>query len=86
MTEHQVPFRQKLRWNNYLHDFTSYDGVDPSKTHQHGVWGVARLSLADPLTLILGARVSWYGYWNTRGVQTMEENGVVSPSLWLHRL
>jgi outer membrane receptor for ferric coprogen and ferric-rhodotorulic acid len=53
--------------------------VDPDKTHQHGVWGVARLSLADSLTLILGTRVSWYGYWNTSGVQTMEENGVVSP-------
>jgi outer membrane receptor for ferric coprogen and ferric-rhodotorulic acid len=52
---------------------------DPDKTRQRGVWGVARLSLADSLTLILGTRVSWYGYWNTSGVQTMEENGVVSP-------
>jgi outer membrane receptor for ferric coprogen and ferric-rhodotorulic acid len=53
--------------------------VNSDKTQQHGFWGVARLSLADPLTLILGARVSWYSFWNTSGVQTMEETGVVSP-------
>jgi outer membrane receptor for ferric coprogen and ferric-rhodotorulic acid len=52
---------------------------DPDKTRQHGIWGVARLNLSDSLKLILGTRVSWYGYWNDSGVQTMEENGVVSP-------
>jgi outer membrane receptor for ferric coprogen and ferric-rhodotorulic acid len=57
----------------------SFSDTDPNKTRQRGVWGVARLSLADSLTLILGTRVSWYGYWNTSGVQTMEENSVVSP-------
>jgi outer membrane receptor for ferric coprogen and ferric-rhodotorulic acid len=55
----------------------SYDNYD--KTRQYGAWGVARLSLTDSLTLILGTRVSWYGYWNDSGVQTMEEKGVVSP-------
>jgi outer membrane receptor for ferric coprogen and ferric-rhodotorulic acid len=53
------------------------DGV--RKTRQHGVWGVARLNIADPLKVILGARVSWYDYrdgiWNV----TMKENGVFSP-------
>jgi outer membrane receptor for ferric coprogen and ferric-rhodotorulic acid len=53
--------------------------VHHDETRQHGLWGVARLSLADSLTVILGTRVSWYGYWNTSGVQTMEENSVVSP-------
>jgi outer membrane receptor for ferric coprogen and ferric-rhodotorulic acid len=52
---------------------------DPDKTRQHGLWGVARLNLTDSLKLIVGARVSWYGYWNTSGVQTMKETGVVSP-------
>jgi outer membrane receptor for ferric coprogen and ferric-rhodotorulic acid len=52
---------------------------DPNKTRQYGAWGVARLNLADSLKLILGTRVTWYGYWNGAGVQTMEENGVVSP-------
>jgi outer membrane receptor for ferric coprogen and ferric-rhodotorulic acid len=57
----------------------SLGDTDPDKTRQRGVWGVARLSLADSLTLILGTRVSWYGYWNTSGVQTKEETGVVTP-------
>jgi outer membrane receptor for ferric coprogen and ferric-rhodotorulic acid len=55
------------------------DYGDPDKTRQYGIWGVARLNLTDSLKLILGTRVSWYGYWNGSGVQTMEENGVVSP-------
>jgi outer membrane receptor for ferric coprogen and ferric-rhodotorulic acid len=57
----------------------SLDDVAPNKTRQYGIWGVARLNLTDSLKLILGTRVSWYGYWNDRGVQTMEETGVVSP-------
>jgi outer membrane receptor for ferric coprogen and ferric-rhodotorulic acid len=52
---------------------------DPEKVRQYGLWGVARLNLADPLKLILGARVSWYRYWNSNGVKTMEENAVFSP-------
>jgi outer membrane receptor for ferric coprogen and ferric-rhodotorulic acid len=52
---------------------------DPEKTQQYGLWGVARLNLADSLKLIVGTRVSWYGYWDTTGVQTMEENSVLSP-------
>jgi outer membrane receptor for ferric coprogen and ferric-rhodotorulic acid len=49
------------------------------RTRQHGAWGVARLNIADPLKIILGARVSWYEFRNTEGVQTMEENAVFSP-------
>jgi outer membrane receptor for ferric coprogen and ferric-rhodotorulic acid len=50
------------------------------KTRQHGLFGIARLNLADPLKLILSARVSWYGYWNAAGEKTMEEKAVFSPT------
>lgn len=50
-----------------------------SETRQHGVYGVARLNLADSLKLILGTRLSWYEYENARGVRTHDENRVVSP-------
>jgi outer membrane receptor for ferric coprogen and ferric-rhodotorulic acid len=55
------------------------DYGDLDRTRQHGIWGVARLNIVDPLKVILGARVSWYEYRNTEGVQTMKENGVFSP-------
>jgi outer membrane receptor for ferric coprogen and ferric-rhodotorulic acid len=54
-----------------------FGGFD--RTRQYGFWGVARLNIADPLKLILGARVSWYDYKDTSGVQTMDENAVFSP-------
>jgi outer membrane receptor for ferric coprogen and ferric-rhodotorulic acid len=66
-----------MRPHNDAH--VSLDDVDPNKTRHYGVWGVARLNLTDSLKLILGTRVNWYGYWNESSVQTMEENGVVSP-------
>jgi outer membrane receptor for ferric coprogen and ferric-rhodotorulic acid len=55
------------------------DCGDKDRTRQHGIWGVARLNIADPLKVILGARVSWYEFRNTAGVQTMEEKAVLSP-------
>jgi outer membrane receptor for ferric coprogen and ferric-rhodotorulic acid len=61
----------------YLNVHPAYD--DPDKTRQYGVFGVARLNIADPLKLILGARVSWYSYWNPAGEKTMEEKAVFSP-------
>jgi len=43
---------------------TAYNAVPffnfASKTRQAGIYGTARISLADPLTLVLGARVSWF--------------------------
>lgn len=51
---------------------------EPNETIQRGVYGVARLNLADPLKLILGTRVSWYEYRNA-GVRAQKENGIVSP-------
>jgi outer membrane receptor for ferric coprogen and ferric-rhodotorulic acid len=73
-------------WNIYSYDPSVMPHAnlhvsfgDPDKTRQYGTWGVARLNLTDSLKLILGTRISWYGYWNDSGVQTMEESGVVSP-------
>jgi outer membrane receptor for ferric coprogen and ferric-rhodotorulic acid len=61
----------------YLNVHPAYG--DPEKTRQYGVFGVARLNIADPLKLILGARVSWYANWNRAGDKTMEEKAVFSP-------
>ncbi|MBW7903098.1 MAG: TonB-dependent siderophore receptor [Rhodocyclaceae bacterium] len=52
---------------------------NPSKTNQHGAYGVARLNLADPLKLILGTRISWYENINSQGIRIMDENAVVTP-------
>ncbi|KGD92358.1 TonB-dependent receptor [Achromobacter sp. RTa] len=55
------------------------------KMKQTGVYGVGRFSLADPLTLVAGARVSWYentgSYRDGGGKYTdpYKENGVVTP-------
>lgn len=40
---------------------TPYIGID-DKTEQWGTYATARLSLADPLQLIVGARLSWWDY------------------------
>lgn len=48
----------------YSNDFTNGQQNDfRSTTNQYGVYGDARFSLADPLTLIVGGRVTW---WNTQ--------------------
>lgn len=53
---------------------------DADRTLQRGVYGVARLSLADPLKLIVGTRVSWYENKNLQtGDVTRKESAVVSP-------
>jgi outer membrane receptor for ferric coprogen and ferric-rhodotorulic acid len=60
-------------------DVPSHD-LDPAEeTRQHGAWGVARLNIADPLKLIIGARLSWYEFRDTSGVKTMDESAVLSP-------
>ncbi|MES2531992.1 MAG: TonB-dependent siderophore receptor [Pseudomonadota bacterium] len=41
---------------------TSYTAYSQRTVNQTGVYGVARLKLADPLTLVLGGRVSNYSY------------------------
>jgi outer membrane receptor for ferric coprogen and ferric-rhodotorulic acid len=62
-----------------VHEKPSIDCGDMDRTRQHGVWGVARLNITDPLKIILGARVSWYDFTEKSGVQTMDENAVFSP-------
>lgn len=47
------------------------------ETIQRGVYAATRLSLADPLKLILGTRASWYEYKATWSRQ--KEDGVVTP-------
>lgn len=49
-----------------------------SKTSQQGLYGVSRWSVAEPLTIIVGARASWYDYEDS-GVQQRKESGVISP-------
>ncbi|RAS31620.1 MULTISPECIES: TonB-dependent siderophore receptor [unclassified Pseudomonas] len=41
---------------------TTYAGVSKAKIRQNGVYSVLRYKLTDPLTLVLGARVSNYKY------------------------
>ncbi|MEN5304641.1 TonB-dependent siderophore receptor [Pseudomonas sp. TWI628] len=41
---------------------TDYAGTSKAKIRQNGVYGVVRYKLAEPLTLVLGARVSNYQY------------------------
>lgn len=50
----------------------------PNETRQRGLYGVARLNLAEPLKLIVGSRVSWYEYLNA-GVRAQKESAVVTP-------
>lgn len=40
----------------------AWSGRSEVRTQQSGVYGMARLKLADPLTLVLGSRMSW---WST---------------------
>lgn len=56
-----------------------------AKLRQEGIYGVTRLSITDPLTVILGGRVSWYKmtsrYRDTGEdfVSPYSENGVFTP-------
>lgn len=60
-------------------------------TRQRGIYGNLRLSLADPLTLVLGGRLSWWDFSNTTytpgGARTGKSNdnidGEVTPFVGL---
>ncbi|ALM83516.1 TonB-dependent siderophore receptor [Bordetella sp. N] len=79
--DHHVPEPSDdwLRDNAYRGDATIV------KMKQTGVYGVGRFSLADPLTLVTGARVSWYEntsrYRDSGGQYSdpYKESGVVTP-------
>lgn len=40
----------------------AYEDLTQTTTKQSGIYSTAKLKLADPLTLMLGARVSWWDY------------------------
>ncbi|KHL73806.1 TonB-dependent receptor [Pseudomonas putida] len=46
--------------DSYFIDNSSRGGPVKSKTTQKGLYSTLRLKLADPLTLVVGGRVSWY--------------------------
>lgn len=53
---------------------------DADRTLQRGVYGVGRFSLADPLKLIVGTRLSWYEAKDrVSGKTSQKERAVVSP-------
>ncbi|QBE63810.1 TonB-dependent siderophore receptor [Pseudoduganella lutea] len=43
-------------------DVATPGGGNPNFTRQKGVFGTARLSVTDPLTLLVGGRLSWWEY------------------------
>jgi outer membrane receptor for ferric coprogen and ferric-rhodotorulic acid len=43
-------------------DVATPGGPNPNFTRQEGVFGTARLSVTDPLTLLAGGRLSWWEY------------------------
>ncbi|MFI8645131.1 MULTISPECIES: TonB-dependent siderophore receptor [Pseudomonas] len=72
----------------YLANATRGGPVD-MRIKQYGAYSTARLKLADPLTFVLGSRVSWYksetdsvSYWRGEGTPTSsqaKETGQVTP-------
>ncbi|QEI08585.1 TonB-dependent siderophore receptor [Pigmentiphaga aceris] len=46
-------------------NITPYDSRATTETRQTGVYAATRLSLAEPLTLLLGGRFSWWDYQST---------------------
>ncbi|MNK59149.1 Ferric-pseudobactin receptor precursor [compost metagenome] len=62
----------------------------PLNTTEKAIYASTRLKLAEPLSLIVGARGTWYKSdastldwttWRRTGVSSMRENGVVTPYL-----
>ena len=56
-------------------DFTPEQDIF-ADTRQHGVYSNLRLSLADPLTLVLGGRLSWWDFSNTATSTGKEEKNI----------
>lgn len=50
-------------------------------TRQHGIYSNLRLSLADPLTLVLGGRLSWWDFANTTYTPTGTRTGKSSDDI-----
>ncbi len=71
--------------DDWLRENSYRGGATIVKMKQKGLYGVGRFSLSDPLTLVAGARISWYEN-NSRYRDTglsytdpYKENGVVTP-------
>ncbi len=73
--------------DDYFTDNSTRGGPVDSLTKQYGAYSTLRLKLADPLTLIVGSRVSWYksdtdSFYlrsQTREVSNSTETGQVTP-------
>lgn len=58
-----VDIRNWDPYTSYPETYPTITGTGaPTTTSQQGAYATARLSVTDPLTLILGARVSWWDY------------------------
>ena len=55
----------------------TYSGEQTTTTEQYGGYGVARLHLTDPLTLVLGGRLSW---WETTTDRRATIGGPLTPT------
>lgn len=55
----------------------TYAGEQTTTTEQYGGYGVARLHLTDPLTLVLGGRLSW---WETTTDRRATIGGPLTPT------
>lgn len=73
--------------DSYYYSNSYSGGPVDSTTTQYGAYSTLRLKLADPLTLVLGSRVSWYhsdsdSYtirWNYSEPSESAESGQVTP-------
>ncbi|WP_209304341.1 TonB-dependent siderophore receptor [Pusillimonas caeni] len=85
-----------LQWANYIsydifdprHDAPGFEGLPPSSaaaarydTREKGLYGMVRSHLTDRLTLILGARASWYRRLDDSvyGQSEAKESGKLTP-------
>lgn len=76
-----VDIRNWDPYTSYPETFPTITGTGaPSTTSQQGIYGTARFSVTDPLTLIVGARVSWWDYKAPRTpASNYEVNKEITP-------
>lgn len=55
----------------------TYGGEQTTRTKQYGGYGVVRLHVADPLTLVVGGRLSW---WDTKTERRATVGGPQTPT------
>lgn len=83
-----VDIRSFDPYSTYAERVVDLSGVTPSRpvyVDQQGLFATARLSITDPLTAIVGSRVSWYEYdsrvppANASVVTRSKNNGEITP-------